>query len=235
MLHQLRKMAPIAWMAAGALVGGGVALASIPDSGGVIHGCYDARGKLRVIDAEAGETCRTHEVALSWNETGPQGPQGLEGPEGPAGTAVTARVRLAAPVTLNTEDFFNLPLDSSTWVQEADALNTLYLRARATGVDTIDPGCNPTANLDVDVFVDGALVNSMGASAGRTIAFSVPQGASRAVEFGPPIFSIHGNDVFSHVLFEPGADTAHTLTAQARTSCEGLVVNELSVDVVAVG
>jgi hypothetical protein len=64
----------------GLLIVGGVwavrvAYATIPDSGGVIHACYDTgKGKLRVIDTEAGATCRAQEVALSWNQTGPRGP-----------------------------------------------------------------------------------------------------------------------------------------------------------------
>lgn len=62
------------------------AYAGIPDSGGVIHACYDpGNGALRVIDSEAGEMCRPKEMALSWNRTGPQGPEGPEGPRGARG------------------------------------------------------------------------------------------------------------------------------------------------------
>jgi hypothetical protein len=65
-----------------AALGGGIAYAAIPDAAGVIHGCRTlAGGTLRVIDSEAGQTCRSSEAALNWNQTGPQGPQG------PAGTA----------------------------------------------------------------------------------------------------------------------------------------------------
>ncbi len=52
----------------------GAALASIPDSGGIIHGCYlttgppQARGALRVVDAEAGQACASGEVAISWDQ-----------------------------------------------------------------------------------------------------------------------------------------------------------------------
>jgi hypothetical protein len=50
----------------------GIASAAIPDSGGVIHGCYKTSdGKLRVINTEAGQTCSSGETALSWNQTGP--------------------------------------------------------------------------------------------------------------------------------------------------------------------
>jgi hypothetical protein len=64
----------------------GVAMASIPDANGVIHGCYDTKhGNLRVIDTEADQTCDPNETLLSWNQTGPQGPAGPPGPQGPQG------------------------------------------------------------------------------------------------------------------------------------------------------
>src|SRR6266487_7160353 len=59
-----------------AAVAGGVAYAAIPDSGGVIHGCYGSTtGALRVID-DTKATCGPAEKALSWNRTGPQGAAG---------------------------------------------------------------------------------------------------------------------------------------------------------------
>ena len=62
---------------------GGIAYATIPDSGGAIHGCYKKNGDLYVVD-EAG-SCKKHETALDWNAQGPQGPQGLQGLQGPQG------------------------------------------------------------------------------------------------------------------------------------------------------
>src|SRR4029453_8894085 len=57
-----------------------VALASIPDSNGVINGCRNkATGFLRVIDSEAGQKCLPTEAALTWNQAGPQGPPGPSG------------------------------------------------------------------------------------------------------------------------------------------------------------
>jgi len=62
-----------------------VAYASIPDSAGVIHGCYQKNnGQLRVIDP-AVSSCTTSETPLQWSQTGPQGPMGSQGPEGPQG------------------------------------------------------------------------------------------------------------------------------------------------------
>jgi hypothetical protein len=75
------------------LVSAGIAVASIPDSSGVIHGCYltsgnpNIRGALRVIDTEAGQTCSSSETAIEWNQEGPQGPTGAQGPTGYFSTA----------------------------------------------------------------------------------------------------------------------------------------------------
>ena len=66
--------------------------ASIPDGGGVIHGCYSRSGApgsqpgaLRVIHTGLGQTCTLSEGSVSWNQTGPPGPQGPQGQRGPTG------------------------------------------------------------------------------------------------------------------------------------------------------
>lgn len=93
------KTALVSSVVAGALlVVAGIAYATIPDSGGVIHGCYARiNGALRVIDSEKGQRCASNESGLNWNVKGPpgpagptgpqgtQGPQGVPGPQGPAG------------------------------------------------------------------------------------------------------------------------------------------------------
>jgi hypothetical protein len=68
-----------------AISGGAIAYASIPDSSGVIHGCYTVKGgSLRVIDTAKGQTCATGQHSLNWNQ---KGQQGLAGPPGPAGVS----------------------------------------------------------------------------------------------------------------------------------------------------
>jgi Collagen triple helix repeat (20 copies) len=69
-----------------------VAFAQIPDSNGVIHGCYTTSGgSLRVVNSSS--QCLGTETPLDWAQQGPtgpagaQGPQGAVGPEGPAGPA----------------------------------------------------------------------------------------------------------------------------------------------------
>ena len=59
--------------------------ASIPDAGGVIHGCYKrVSGALRVID-DAVAPCDANETRLTWSQRGAPGPAGAQGPPGPAG------------------------------------------------------------------------------------------------------------------------------------------------------
>lgn len=79
------------------LIGVAAVYATIPDSSGLIYGCYEKNtGNLRAIDKSV-SSCRATEIALNWNQTGPaglpgppgpsgpQGPQGVQGPSGPSG------------------------------------------------------------------------------------------------------------------------------------------------------
>lgn len=72
-------------IAGGSAFGISQAMASIPDSSGVIHGCYrTTTGELRVIDS-ATSSCLGDETSLNWS----QGP-GTAGPDGLAVTVVDA-------------------------------------------------------------------------------------------------------------------------------------------------
>ncbi len=83
----MRKIVTTTAVAAAVLGITGTALASIPDSGGVIHGCYGTKlGTLRVIDTGAGQACVKGETGLNWNQTGPQGATGPAGPQGATGS-----------------------------------------------------------------------------------------------------------------------------------------------------
>ena len=59
--------------------------AAIPDSHGIIHGCYQfanastPKGTLRVIDTGAGEGCRFTEHPLNWNSQGVGGVYAIAG------------------------------------------------------------------------------------------------------------------------------------------------------------
>jgi hypothetical protein len=84
------RLSPALVVAIAALVValGGVAYATIPDSKGVIHGCYDSGGNLKVIDTSTVQSCPAKGYkSLDWNRTGPQGPAGSKGDTGPTGPA----------------------------------------------------------------------------------------------------------------------------------------------------
>jgi hypothetical protein len=98
----LRRRFAVLLLVAALVVVVGVAGAAIPDTGdGEIHACYQKnQGQLRVIDAEQGETCRSSEQPLVWNQ---EGVQGGTGPRGPSDAfsrfhdAEVAATNLAAP------------------------------------------------------------------------------------------------------------------------------------------
>jgi hypothetical protein len=53
----------------------------------VIAACVNnSSGTIHII-VQAGETCASNEIALTWNNVGPQGPPGNTGPTGPVGPA----------------------------------------------------------------------------------------------------------------------------------------------------
>jgi hypothetical protein len=52
----------------------GVSYAAIPDSSGIIHGCYNIKtGALKVIDSAVKAGCPKNTTSLNWNQTGPPG------------------------------------------------------------------------------------------------------------------------------------------------------------------
>lgn len=81
----------VAGFVAGAIfVLGGVAVATIPDGQGVIHGCYkNNSGVVRIID-DSVDTCTSQETAITWSQTGPAGQDGTNGIDGQDGSDATA-------------------------------------------------------------------------------------------------------------------------------------------------
>jgi hypothetical protein len=64
--------------------GAGIAWASIPDTAGVIHGCYPTNPSLKVlflVDPATGR-CPVGFTPIAFNQTGPVGPQGPQGSPG---------------------------------------------------------------------------------------------------------------------------------------------------------
>jgi len=80
----------------------GVATAAIPSGDGVITSCYDAAGKLRVLDMESAtgaRACNAGETKLAWNDRGPAGVQGPKGTTGATGATGPAGPKGATGAT----------------------------------------------------------------------------------------------------------------------------------------
>jgi hypothetical protein len=60
-------------------------LAAIPAADGTITACMKQDGTIRLIDTEAGVSCKDNEKRVTWSQTGPQGAVGPEGPPGISG------------------------------------------------------------------------------------------------------------------------------------------------------
>lgn len=68
-----------------AVVTGGIAYAAIPDAGGVIRSCYTkSSGAWRVIDTDAGQSCKANEAALDLYSKGAADLAFLDKPEADA-------------------------------------------------------------------------------------------------------------------------------------------------------
>lgn len=64
------------------VLAGSVAWAAIPGPGGVIQGCYDSGGNIKVVEALP---CPRTYTPFQWNQQGIQGPKGDKGDIGPQG------------------------------------------------------------------------------------------------------------------------------------------------------
>jgi hypothetical protein len=80
-----RTLLAVAVSVAATIAVSGAAFASIPDAGGVIHGCYSVSSGLLQISTSSSDSCHTGLTAIAWSQTGPQGLQGAQGIQGATG------------------------------------------------------------------------------------------------------------------------------------------------------
>jgi hypothetical protein len=115
-------------LAALVLAAGGVAFATIPDSSGTIHGCYQTgNGNLRVVGSAS--DCRNGESALVWNQEGPQGATGPTGPDGPPGGPTVRFDEQAGSVSTTSDTPVDLGGPSVTVNVGASGLVEVFGRA----------------------------------------------------------------------------------------------------------
>jgi hypothetical protein len=156
---RIRRPWKVAALLAVGAAGGGAALAvaSVPDSNGVIHACYElakpgstipsATGaNLRIIDSDAGETCSTGgpaggptggpEATLNFNQSGPPGPAGAQGATGGRGPA-GARGPAGPTLTVDGGSTLTLPNREVITVGGSYLAAPIKLNTRPLGTVTI--------------------------------------------------------------------------------------------------
>jgi len=194
-------------------LGGGVAFATIPGSGGMISGCYERNsGLLRVIDAGAGATCRSSETPLDWNQQGPRGPQGEKGDPGPKGDPGEPGPRGPAG-TVNELDQLN-GVACNIGKPAQGVVEVRY----AVGSGVITLTCKPTTLYALSVVKAGSGEGTVSSADG------IDCGSVCSKEYGPGTSvtltaTASGDDVFSGWSGAcSGGDTTCTLTLDSAKS-----------------
>ena len=82
MTHHPTRVLAVIGAALVLMIGGAVAYAAIPAADGTITACMlKPGGTIRLIDAEAGATCKKTEQKVEWNQEGQPGPPGVLSPD----------------------------------------------------------------------------------------------------------------------------------------------------------
>jgi hypothetical protein len=168
---------------------------------------------------------------------GSGGSTGQQGPAGASGTGVVARVRSATAVATTstpelTPTFVSDPLAGATWTQHAGELN--QLAGQVTITFPSEAACGSASPVAVEILLDGRVVGGASASNAEEAekTETVPLGWAKGGPGAGP-FSTWGENT-SPWLYEPGTDTAHTLTAQVADTCTNPAhptIKSVSVDV----
>lgn len=186
-------------------VGGGAALAvaSVPDGSGVIHGCVLMGGtvpasgpNLRIIDSDAAEHCITTastageptERPLDWNATGPPGSPGSPGTPGAVGLPGPA----GKNVTVAGGDTFTISGGQVITVGSGNGITvaSLPVNARGPAIGQASLAGHPSltfAVLSVSLAGASAAVGS-GAAAGKVAVHEIT--ISKKVDAASPKLSL---------------------------------------------
>ncbi len=200
--------------------------ASIPAPSGVVYGCYDKNGGLRVIDS-AVTACKNNETSLSWNQTGPMGlpgpigPQGPTGPTGPIGPShayITEQPGGFVPVGLFAF-VASLPslvpgaylIDASTTLSNQDAASsasyscTLHFNAYMGDGETL--GAMSAVNLDPQGIIPMQNASTATLTIHDAQSFSVPTQISVGCEASTANVSVLATNTVLRATLVGGVDT----------------------------
>ena len=139
---------------------GGIGLAAIPGTGGVIQGCYDSGGNVKVVEALP---CPRNYTPFQWNQRGEQGAQGEPGRPGPPGATGADGTAFDGTFTsANGEYSLSIANDGITLAHGSDA--AIRLAGSGITVETAGP-LELTVGTNAAVSVGGSLsMQSGGAS-----------------------------------------------------------------------
>jgi hypothetical protein len=110
----------IVWSTAtGALAAGALAVAAIPDAGGVFHGCVNRRTRVLRVVKSAKSCKRKRESPIAWNTQGPKGDTGSPGAPGSPGAQGVQGVQgvQGTPGDRGPSDAYYVKLASASQVQ----------------------------------------------------------------------------------------------------------------------
>jgi hypothetical protein len=176
------------------LLAASAAIASIPDSSGVIHGCYgNVVGFLRIIDSDS-QSCLPYEKAISWSQTGPQGPPGPPGMNSGQGKAVTLTQEMDVPCDGSWHAFSTSPIAVGTTGSQTVLLSGYF----QSGPISTPPGSIPGYGTGPQY-------------SGRFVVDGSPLGGSVVSGSGTPSVS------FSHALTQAGGSHSFTMEVSCPT------------------
>jgi hypothetical protein len=202
---------------------------------------------LKTLRGSAGAKGPTGSAGASGaaGQAGSQGSPGAQGPQGPPATSATgvvARLRSVAPAitksTLETNPTLADDPLNGTWTQRAGELN--QLAGQVTITFPPETACEGSGNpVAVELLLDGSLVGGATSHPQELeVTETVPIGWSKHLPAGSGApFSQWPEEAVSPWLYEPGKDTAHTLTAEVADDCVGSghpTIQSVSVDVLGV-
>lgn len=207
----------VALLVALTMVGGTVAVPVVAHAAPAKSAAKKAKKK------KAKKKKRKRSAAGAQGAPGPQGPAGPAGPAGPSGSTVVARARLAAPVTLTSNDGTPVPLMGAKWVQQADETDdfigeaTVTLPAECT-VEGPGPTDDPIWWLEDQVYGGGFYVG------GAWGELKLAEENLGYVDF--PVFeedagrTVTRSFYIDRKLMEPGTPTEREVTLKFNRFCD---------------
>jgi hypothetical protein len=188
------------------VVGVGYAFGAIPGTGGVIQGCYDGGGNLKVVNALP---CPKNSTALSWNQAGPTGPAGETGATGATGAPGPSNLAAlqGSPCTVNARpSSLDVSVDSTSGAVSMVCTPVYEAKATITG-GTMDL---------VRIRDETSRVNHDFSNVSTSASYLLPKGRFTIVGFEDGSRSSGGGHVFTYTC-----PNGLVYTADAYTSDNG--------------